>query len=155
MAVEIMLRKLYDTFVPVDKVGMEIMLKMPMNAEYKGVFTQPRNAKFHRKYFALLNFAYDHFEPATEKGKYGVVPENNREQFREDLIILAGFYRVVRRVNGDEIVVAESIAFAKMNEDSFEDLYSKTINVVLKYVLKNYTKEDLEEVVDQLLMGFA
>lgn len=155
MAVEIMLRKLYDTFVPVDKIGIEVMLKMPMNAEYKGVFSQPRNAKFHRKYFTLLNFAYEQFEPEEVEGKYGIVPEKDRDQFREDIIILAGFYRIVRRVNGQEIVVAKSISFARMDQDEFDELYSKTITVVLKYVLKNYSGEDLENVVDQLLLGYA
>ena len=117
-------------------------------------FRRTRNAKFHRKGMALLNFLYEHWEPGEINNEYGT-PEKNFDRFRKDLTILAGFYEQHIRVNGDIRVEAKSISFSSMDEDEFEAWYSAIIDVGLKYILKNYSKEELDKVVDELIGGFA
>ena len=58
----LILRKLYNSFVPVDQNAAELMEKMRPNAEFKAEITQPRNIGFHRKFFALLDVAFDAWE---------------------------------------------------------------------------------------------
>lgn len=66
----------------------------------------PRNAAFHRKYFALLNLAYDYWSEAAETIEYkGQRVEPDRERFRKDCIILAGFYRPVVNLKGEVRIV--------------------------------------------------
>ena len=111
--------------------------------EYLCSLTRPRNIKFHRKMFCLFNFAFEHWD----------APDNlkNFEVFRKNLTILAGFYTEAMGLNGEIILEAKSLKFSKMDEIEFENLFSKIIDTVLKYVLKNYTKDDLEQVIEEIL----
>jgi len=117
----------------------------------------PRNAAFFRKWWTLVNFAFDHWEPGEilHPGIGGFVPQKDKENFRRKLTILAGYFRTVINLDGTTELVAESIAWHRMDEDRFEKLYSNTINVVLERVLTQYTREDLDDVVAALLAGYA
>ena len=108
-----------------------------------------RNYKFHKKFFALMNLAFDQFEPEPISYKYA--PEKNREQFRKDVIILAGHWVAYTRLDGSTRIEAKSISFGSMKEEEFKELYSKVIDVLLKRVLTNYTKSDLNNVIDQIM----
>lgn len=109
-------------------------------------FTRVRNYRFHKKFFALLNFAFDYWEPDPANQ----VGEKNFDQFREDIIILAGHYEQWIRLDGATRVVAKSIAFTNMSEDEFEELYAKTIDVIFKYVLTGYTGDERRSVLAEL-----
>ena len=113
---------------------------------------RPRNYRFHKKYFALLNYAFGVWEPEclTWQGKE---VGKNFDRFREDITILAGHYTLVETVMGEPKAMAKSVSFGKMTEDEFQDLYSKTIDAILKRVLKNYSREDVDKVVDNII-GF-
>ena len=113
---------------------------------------RPRNYKFHKKYFALLNYAYSVWEPVSIEHK-GKVAEKSFDRFREDIVILAGYYETVVNIKGDVKAQAKSISFGKMEEYEFEQLYSKTIDVILKHVLDGYTREDIDRVIEEII-GF-
>ncbi|MEJ1365643.1 MAG: DUF1367 family protein [Candidatus Sedimenticola sp. (ex Thyasira tokunagai)] len=105
----------------------------------------------------LAKFAYEHWEPGEieDPRLKGAIPEKSFDRFRKDLTILAGHYDAFYRIDNTVKVEAKSIAFWSMDEEEFEQLYSSTINAVLKHILKNYTRDDLDTVVDQLMMGFT
>lgn len=150
MATEIIVRKLYNSFVPVDMVGLDAMEEMQSNGEFKATFTRPRNIKFHKKFFALLNVAFDAWEaPAMEHA--GIPVQKNRDRFRKDIIIACGFYETTVNLAGKVRLEAKSIRFDRMDDDEFEKLYSKAIDVILGQVLSNYTREDLDYQVEQIL----
>lgn len=138
--------------VGADETTQIYLEKLRVGTEIVGDFKRPRNYEFHKKYFALLNVGFDHFEP-PELFKGNIVGKNF-DAFREQCIIGAGFHDVVYSITGVPRYIAQSISFANMSEDDFGDLYSKTIDVLLKYVLKNYTRDDIDEVVNEVL-GFA
>lgn len=131
------------------------MHKWGVNKLVIGKFRRPRNSQFHRKFFAMLDVGFDAWEPPDEVEfhgkKYNV--EKNRERFRKDLIIAAGYYDTVVNFRGDVRAEAKSISFASMDEDEFGELYNAVQNVLLKNILKNYTEDDLDIVVEQM-MGF-
>jgi predicted nucleotide-binding protein (sugar kinase/HSP70/actin superfamily) len=114
--------------------------------------TKVRNPKFHAKFFAMLNVGYDAFEPVVEYK--GEVVRKNFDKFRSDITILAGYYTIEVGVKMEPIAVAKSISFASMNDDEFEKLYSDVADVLLTRVLTNYTRENLDNVVQQI-MGFV
>jgi len=153
MGTEVIVRKLYDSFVPVDMYNLDKMESLPANTEYKAVLTRPRNLPFLKKFFALVNVAYEGWNPDPVFHK-GIEIKKNKEVFRKNLVILAGFYDTVFNINGDLRLEAKSISFANMSEDEFGLLYSKFIDVVLGKVLTNYTEDDLHHQVDKIL-GFA
>lgn len=110
---------------------------------------QKRNVKFHRKFFAMLNVGFDAFEP-EQKAYKGQVAEKNFERFRKDVVILAGFYDSTYDIQGSLKLEAHSISFGKMSEDEFNKVYNACCNVLLMKVLSNYTRADLDGVVEQL-----
>lgn len=138
--------------VPCDPQAAEFIAKMKVGAGVRATVKQQRNVQFHRKYFALLNLAFDHWEP-TEATYKGQVVGKNFDQFRNDVVCLAGFSEVAINMRGEVRVTAKSISFGSMSQDEFDGLYSATVNVVLRHILTNYTQGQLETVMDQLL-GF-
>ena len=141
------------SFAPADEASREEAAKFKVGSPVRFKATRQRNYQFHKKWFALVGFAYDHWEPATlQDPKFeGVKPEKNFDRFRKDLIILAGFYDATFRIDGSTRIEAKSISFASMSQDDFDRLYSATIDAVLKHILTHYEREELEEVVLQLL----
>lgn len=115
----------------------------------------PRNSKFHRKYFALLKLGFEYWEPEHGQARTykGHVIEKNFERFRGDVAILAGFYEATWNINGDLRLEPKSISFVKMEEDEFEQLYNKTIQVLLDKVLaaKGFTPAEVDRAVEELL----
>lgn len=117
-------------------------------------YRKPRNQKLHRKFFVLLDYAFDHWEPdhgRVRKKHKGHAIEKNFEHFRKDVTILAGYYDVRYTLEGKAVLEAKSIAFDKMDDTEFEGLYRKTIDVLIRLVLTNYKHEDVDRVVDELL----
>jgi len=130
----------------------EDMDHIKMGDVIKCTYTRPRNYQFHKKYMALLNLAFDAWEPHIQYK--GEEVEKNFDRFRKDIAILAGYYDLVPTMKGEAKAEAKSISFGKMTEEEFTGLYDKTIDVLLKRVLTNYTRDDVDRVVQDVL-GFV
>ena len=139
----------HGILVPADEQSAMFVGKLIKNDVITSNFVKPRNYRFHKKWFALVKFAYDHWKPSNlEESRWkGVIPEKHFETFREDITILCGAYVSTFRVDGSIRIKAKSISFAKMNEEEFNELFNATKSVVLKHILKNYTPADLNAVV--------
>ncbi len=111
-----------------------LLTKIKAGEVVKLKLTRPRNYLFHKKFFALLNFAYDYWEPKSSFNKWGVEATKDFDRFRKDVIVLAGLYDCTYRLNGDTRFEARSISFGSMSEDEFEKLYSACVDVILHYV---------------------
>lgn len=135
---------------PVDQTGIDYLAKFKLGAGVKMKVTRYNNAAFHRKMFALLGLAFDAWEPAPVLHR-GEPVAKNIDQFREDLTILAGFYESAIRLDGSVRFTAKSWSFSSMDDEEKERLYNAIINVVLAKVLTNYTRDDLDDVVERLL----
>lgn len=138
--------------VPVDQQAAEYIAKLKLGGGVTASVKQKRNVKFHRKFFKLLDLAFDAWEPA-EKIYKGQVVAKNREQFRNDITILAGFYETTINLKGEVRLVAKSISFANMEQEEFDKVYNRVVDVILQRVLTSYDRDDLDAVMDRL-MGF-
>lgn len=140
------LRKINDVTYIRDSGEDSIKVGEVVSAEVK----RPRNYKFHKKFFSLLNYAFSIWEP--EVANYDLTKVGkNFDHFRENIIILAGYYEAVIGVDGKAHLKANSISFGNMGEDEFSCLYNKTIDVILKHILINYTREDLDRVFENII----
>lgn len=148
---EIVLMKTANVLVPYDEAAADFIQKMKMGELAHSDFKRVRNYKFHKKYFALVSFAFDQWEPQDGLTYQGMPVMKNKERFRKDVAILAGFFETTVNLKGEIRLEAKSISFAQMDEIEFEALYSNTINVILSRILTSYTRADLDEVVEQLL----
>lgn len=100
----------------------EKLKKIKAGATVKCTITQPRNVQFHRKYFALINLVYQNQE------RY-----SNIDHLRNDLTIASGYYTERKNIKDEIIIEAESISFASMKQDDFNNLYSATLDAIVKY----------------------
>lgn len=141
---------------PASEADKEALDRLPLGQNVSIEFKRVRNLHFHRKFFALCRYAYDLWEPAKlEDSPWdGVVPERNFDRFRKDLIIRAGYYECAYRLDGSIRVEAKSIAFENMEEDEFEKMYSRTIDVIIKHICTTMTGAELDHEVETAL-GFA
>ena len=115
--------------------------------------TFPRNVRFHRKFFALLQVGFDAWEPGFQATHKGEPIGKNFEHFRKDVTILAGFYEPAFALDGSLQLEAKSIAFANMDDVEFERVYSAVADVLLAKVLRTYSRDDLDQAVERIL-GF-
>lgn len=137
-------------FVPATPHDHETLTRVRLGATVRADIVQPRNVQFHRKFFAMLKVGFDAWEPPEQEHK-GLPVQKNFERFRKDCIIAAGYYEPVANLRGEVRAEPKSIAFAKMDETEFEQLYSAVADVLLQRVLRNYTREDLDRVVEEIL----
>lgn len=146
--------KTSNVLVPYDEAAAAFIQKMKVGELAHSDFKRVRNYKFHKKYFALVTFAFDQWEPRGGLTYQGQAVTKNKDRFRKDVAILAGFFESTVNLKGEVRLEAKSISFAQMDEIEFEALYSATVDVVLQRVLTRFTKDELENVVNQLL-GFT
>lgn len=136
--------------LPADDEAAENLRKIKTGSYVVVEVKRENNYKFHKKLYALANLAYEAWEPVKKEHK-GVPILKNFDQFREDITILAGFYETRVRLNGEVRFIAKSWSFARMPDDEKDRLYNGIINVVLSNILTNYTRDDLDNVVNQVL----
>ncbi len=137
--------------IPCDEGAREFIEKMKAGVGVRAKITKVRNIKYHRKFFALLNVGFDAWEPPHAEGYRGEPIQKQFERFRKDVTVLAGFYEPVYSMKGEVRLEAKSISFGSMEETEFDALYGKVADVLLQRVLKNYTRDDLDRVVEEIL----
>lgn len=140
--------------IPADDESREIAGKWKLGQAIKVSATRMRNGPFHRKFFAMLDVGFDAWEPQGAVSYRGEAVKKNRKRFRKDVLILAGHYEAVHNMKGEVRLEAKSISFANMEQDDFEQVYSDVADVLLTRVLKTYTRDDLDRVVEELI-GFV
>ena len=149
------LKKVPGGLIPASEQDAEVIKKFRIGSVIKADCTNPRNIKFHRKYFCLVNLAYELWcetRPVDQEYKgIPVLPDFDR--FREDLVILCGLFTATYAIDGSVKFKAKSISFANMPEDEFERLYQKTITVILQKVIpaRKLSEQELRDWVDSVL----
>jgi len=131
-----LVKQLSGQFKLADGTDYEKAKKLKLNEIYECEIKQPRNLKFHRKFFALLTMVFENQE------RY-----DNMEHLRKDLIIASGHYDLRYNLEGVEIYEAKSISFANMTEFEFGELYSSVIDAIVKYF--NFDRQDIVENIEQ------
>lgn len=141
------------SLIPSDQQGVELVQSLKIGDDIGASLTKARNAKFHRKFFALLNLCFGYFEPPKREWQ-GVEAVKNFDVFREQITILAGYFDVTYNLDGSIKVKAKSISFAKMDDIEFSKLYNDVFTVLWNKVMRNikgFTEAEMENVVNQML----
>lgn len=143
-----------DVFVAVDENAKRLSERVKVGEGITVEATKTRNIKFHRLFFALLNFAFDMWDPPAEREFRGQPIQKNFERFREEVLILAGHYEPTYSLDGSLKLEAKSIAFANCDEHEFKEVYSAVLDVVWERIFRQASfrsKEEVEAIVGQLL----
>lgn len=123
--------------IPCQDSDYEQKRKLKVGGVYTFTCKLSRNYEFHKKYFALINCAWEFL---TEKQQDFF--KNDTDIFRKTMEIAAGHCEVVYLISKNEwSEVPKSISFEKMDEAAFSNLYQKVFDVILKYPLKDISYE--------------
>ena len=131
-----LVKNLNNTFSIAYNSDYEKAKKMKAGVFFECDVKKKRNYMFHKKYFALINMVYENQEIYS-----------NIDHLREDLTIEAGYYDYTLDFNGNRSKKVQSINFSSMDEFKFNDLYSATIDVIVKYF--KFKREDIIENIEQ------
>lgn len=104
-----------------------------------------RNVDFHRKYFALISYAWE-FLNENETAAF-----RTKEGFRKSLEITAGHYEPVYDLETQSFIhVPKSISFGSMDNAEFSVLYERVKDVIFSIIGSRVTREEFE----RILIGF-
>lgn len=129
-------KQLNNTFKVAYDSDYETLKKIKVGDLLECEIRKPRNYKFHKKFFALLNLVYQNQE------RY-----SNIDDLRHDLTIVSGYYTERVDIQGETLKKANSISFAKMSEDDFTKLYESFLTSIQKYF--HFDKETIQENIEQ------
>lgn len=118
--------------------------KLRLGEVYSAEVKLARNIQFHRKYFALINTAWEYLNEATTAHFGG-----NIEAFRKCVEVAAGHCdRVYHLASKSWLEVPKSIAFDKMDEAAFGDLYERVKDVLFRVFLKDIDEKEFIQIVE-------
>lgn len=131
--------------VPLGDDDYEEKKKLKLGQTYSVEVKVVRNVDFHRKYFALIAYAWE-FLDERETGRF-----KDKENFRKYIEIAAGHCDVIFHPRLQEFVeIPKSISFAKMDNTAFSDLYGRVKDVIFSIIGNRVTQEEFE----RLLIDF-
>lgn len=129
---------------------------------YRAQITAPRNVRFHKMYFALLNLVLQNLPetmppvraavplPSPEGGvvfeyRYLEIEVKTIAQLLYQIKILLGHYEQRVTMGGIVTIEVKSISFAKMDEFTFQDFVNRSIDVIIEHFLKGTRRQDIIE----------
>lgn len=111
------LRRVGNALHPDGDESIAEFSKLPLNRSLRCEVKQPRNAAFHRLYWALC---------ARIANGIGQEAEN----ISDVLKIATGHYTLIRSKRHGEIRLPKSIAFAKMDDHAFHEFFERCVKVI-------------------------
>lgn len=131
--------KTHHGFMPADSEDSDKVRKVGEGEIIECRSVDQRILGHHRKFFALLKLAHENL-PEQYDQHFPTV-----DDLRYELIRRAGFYRSYTDLKGNLQYIPESIAFDKMSQERFEQLYDRVLDLVCEIL-----SIDKPEIVDQL-----
>lgn len=139
--------------IPTDAPSKEWMEKLKFGTVVTADYKVIRGQGFHRKFFAMLNTAYQSRDWPEIDTKYGKA-RCSFEMFRKYVIVRSGHYEADLTPQGEVRVIPKSMSWGSMDNEEFAQLYSDVLDVILGEFLDNWTVGDMDNAVNQM-MNFA
>jgi len=138
---DIVLIKTTSGMKPAYDEDYEKYSKLKTGEAYKTKVVKMRNYEFHKKYFALINCAWEFQNEARQK-----FFKEKVDKFRKAIEMSAGHCDTEYSINRHEWVdVPKSIAFDKMDGFEFDDLYQRVKDVLFMTFLSHISVKDFEK----------
>jgi hypothetical protein len=119
---------------PVDANGEEALSRIKQGIAVMVEVKRPRNAKFHRLYWALVSIVHENMDSERYPS-----PEDLHAAFK----IAAGIRTRIELPNGEVGFIPGSIAFHKMDQAAFDAFYDRICDLVATHFLPGVDKDDL------------
>lgn len=125
------------SFIPAHNSDHELSKRVAPGDSIEGRIIANRNLRFHKKFFALVRYAFHHMSESMQ-AKFP-----SEDALRLELTLQAGYWVTHYTMGGKEIIYPKSIRFESMDQVEFEQLYSATLDVVVKYFVPEIDNNDL------------
>lgn len=132
--------------VPLDDNDLSNYRKLKLESDVRVQITQPRNIKFHRKLFALLQLVIENM-PDRLRANRGI---HSVEALLAALKIDMGYFSTVK-IDGRNLIKLKSISFAKMDEAQFSRFYDLAVTDILNNYLPGTNRNALLREVEQFI----
>lgn len=124
--------------VPATDEDRDKSLLMKPGEVYEVSVKIKRNYKFHCKYFALVNMAWEYL-PESIRDHYV-----NIRNFRHDLEMCCGCCEKIWSITRQEFIERHrSISFDSMDEEEFSEFYERVKDVLFKIFLPDINEEEI------------
>lgn len=138
--------------VPMDDEASMQLQRIRNGSVVRADYKERRNGQFFRKWWALVDVAFDLWSDKVNHGNPNSATRMCRETFRKQLICRTGRFTNVFNLDGETFtMVPHSLQWSKMTEDEFHKLYHDTLDVILQTVLTDRWQADLEDRVERVL----
>lgn len=128
---------------PVGAEGEEALERFTRGSEVKAEITQQgRNIKRLRLFFALMNEIHPHQDiyPTVDK-------------LRKAVLCAIGFCETIKLPDGREILAADSISFARMEEPDFIDVLERSIAFIYQRIIPGVASDELMKRINEICEG--
>tara|TARA_R110000803_G_scaffold166755_6_gene230050 strand:- start:1830 stop:2330 length:501 start_codon:yes stop_codon:yes gene_type:complete len=138
-------RKTPTGLLPFGDDAEEIYNKVKMGSTVTIDLVRPRNAAFHAKFMSLLKVTFDYWEPdfkqlELQMEEMGLDPRTKPVKsflkFRHNVTIKAGHYTEVVDLDGNLTLEPDSLSFANMKQETFDQFYKDAFQVCWDMVLR-------------------
>jgi hypothetical protein len=129
-------------FRPIDDAGEELLRKIKRGEVVMIEVKRPRNVLFHRKYWALVNIVHENLD----HDRYPTP-----DAFHQALKICAGLRTEIHLPEGQVGYIPGSIAFHKMDADSFSAFFDRVCNLVARHFLPGVDEDALRAEVEEMI----
>jgi len=127
--------------IPNYSIDFDEKKKLKVGQTYRVKISIPRNYIEHKKYFALINCAYNYLNEKQLKFYH-----NNIVYFRKSLEVLVGHaepcYIISQNLWSEQ---SKSVSYDSMNGAEFLELYRLVREALFQTFLKDITLEDFEQ----------
>ena len=128
---------------PADEAGEAAIRKLGLGELVTVEVKRPRNGKFHRKFFAMLQI---------------ILQNQEHYQSIDDLLdvckLRTGHCRAIQTKQG-EVKIPKSISFSAMDDTEFADFYDRACGWVCNEVIHGLERRHLDEEVAAQLRNFG
>ena len=136
----IFLKRTQAGFEPDTEYDSDDISRIKFGSVVEAEIKQPMNLKFHRKWRALLRFAFEN------QDKY-----QDFEDFYIEIKLKTGHYDEHVTTKGNLIYVPKSMSFSKCDEIEFDQRYSKAIDVIIEHFMPDSTAEEIDRIILNIL----
>ena len=117
--------KTFGSFKPADSESEELIRKIKLNEIREFTVVKKRIGIYHKKYFKMISLIQKNQD------------EYSMSEFLTNIKIKLKMYTVKYDFDGVPYPEFKSISYDKMDQFEFEDVYSKTLDFLLKWVNRN------------------
>lgn len=139
----ILMRRTLTGLVAEDEAASAVLRRIPAGDVMMVEVRRPRNLSAHRRWWATANLLYQNCDQFKS-------PEVAHQWMK----LMAGHATpIVSKATGEVFLVADSISFARLDEDGFRDVWTRACQAICEHLLPTITVPDLENEILRIVGG--